>query len=282
MSGRKLIRERFSLCLTMNAAGTCRLKPTVIYRAKKPRAYKRQDMNKLNVHWMTSKKGYMSAKLSQDWMKDTFIPQVKKFCSHNNIRFNILLFLDKAPGHSPLLQTDPNIKVEFLPPNTTSLIQPLDQEVISVVKAKYSKHQLRTLKDATKDDEVLQQLVDNSEEDDETSEEQVRADNEHEKQVLLYWKNYNIKNAVDLVVECWDSITQRTINHGWRNLLEHLPEDRRGNVAGEPQSVQLEVDAAVAEAREIPGTGFDATTEDDIIDMIRPAPPTTAELIEEE
>ena len=72
----------------------------------------------------------MSTKLSQDWMKEAFIPTVEKYCKDNNIRFNILLLLDNVPGHSPLLRTaHPNVKVEFLPPNMTSLVQPLDQEV---------------------------------------------------------------------------------------------------------------------------------------------------------
>ena len=55
--GRKAMKERFTLLFAMNASGTCRLKPTVIHKAKRPRAYKRQNMNNLNVHWMHNKKG---------------------------------------------------------------------------------------------------------------------------------------------------------------------------------------------------------------------------------
>lgn len=140
--GRKANKERLILLLHMNASGTCRLKPTIVHRAKRPRAYKGYNMNKLKVHWMTSKKGYLSAKLSQDWLKEAFIPQVEEHCKKNNLRFNVLLLLDNAPRHSPPFRTQhPNVKVEFLPPNTTSLIQSLDQEVIAVVKAAYSSQQ---------------------------------------------------------------------------------------------------------------------------------------------
>ena len=38
--GRKAMKERFTLLFATNAAGTCHLKPTVIHRAKRPRAYK--------------------------------------------------------------------------------------------------------------------------------------------------------------------------------------------------------------------------------------------------
>ena len=209
--GRKPIRERFTLLFVFNASGTCKTKPTVIHKVKKPRAYKGFNMQRLNVSWLTSKKGYMSAKLSMDWFNDHFVPQVEKYCEESNVRFNILLILDNAPGHSPLIRTaNPNVRVEFLPPNTTSLIQPLDQEVISVVKATYSKCQFRQLRQATRDDTLLQQLVDS--EDEGVIE---RGNNEAEKRVTQYWKKYTIKQAVDLLVDCWNNkVTPATIHHG--------------------------------------------------------------------
>ncbi|KAK0056907.1 tigger transposable element-derived protein 1 [Biomphalaria pfeifferi] len=50
----------------------------------------------------------------------------------------VLLILDNAPGHPAHLdKCTPNIKVLYFPPNTTSLIQPTDQGVISTFKAYY-------------------------------------------------------------------------------------------------------------------------------------------------
>ena len=66
--GRKAIKEWLTVLFAMNASDTCCLKPTVVHCAKRPRAYKGQNMNKLNVDRSTSKKGYMSAKLSKDWL----------------------------------------------------------------------------------------------------------------------------------------------------------------------------------------------------------------------
>ena len=48
----------------------------------------------------------------------------------------ILLFLDNCPAH-PRINSLTNIRLEFLPANTTSLIQPLDQGVIKNLKCFY-------------------------------------------------------------------------------------------------------------------------------------------------
>jgi hypothetical protein len=49
-----------------------------------------------------------------------------------------LLIVDNAPRHLTFIgDLHPNIKVVFLPPNTTSWIQPMDQGVITVLNACY-------------------------------------------------------------------------------------------------------------------------------------------------
>ncbi len=48
--------------------------------------------------------------------------------------------MDNAPGHpSHLADLHPNVKVVFLPPNTTPLIQPMDRGAIAAFKANYPK-----------------------------------------------------------------------------------------------------------------------------------------------
>jgi hypothetical protein len=59
---------------------------------------------------------------------------VKGYCKEN-IPFKIILLLDYAPGHPRTLDDlNPNVRVIFLPPNTTSLLQPMDQCVIAAFK----------------------------------------------------------------------------------------------------------------------------------------------------
>ncbi|KAG7158848.1 Jerky protein-like 37 [Homarus americanus] len=102
-SADRLQKERITVLFTTNASGTCKLKLSVIHTARKPHAYKNVDMSKINVHWLTARMTWMFSALSLSWFDDCFIPDVKKFCEQQNVPFKILLLLDNAPGHSPLL-----------------------------------------------------------------------------------------------------------------------------------------------------------------------------------
>ena len=54
---------------------------------------------------------------------------------------HVILFIDNAPSHKP--QDLSNIKIKFLPPKTTSVLQPLDQGIIQAFKLLYRKRQYR-------------------------------------------------------------------------------------------------------------------------------------------
>ena len=57
---------------------------------------------------------------------------------------NVLLFMDNAPYHPSSLQDKfENIKIVFLPKNTTSKTQPLDAGIIANWKVHYKKRLLR-------------------------------------------------------------------------------------------------------------------------------------------
>lgn len=97
----------------------------------KPRCFKRMNVQKLPVEWTPNKTAWMDAKVFEKWLKDLNM-NMKRQCR------NILLFLDNAPCHPQDLQLS-NIKLQFFPANTTSVVQPLDQGVIRSFKAHYRK-----------------------------------------------------------------------------------------------------------------------------------------------
>lgn len=157
--GVKPFKTRISLLLGCNASGSCKLKPLVLHTAGNPRAYKNVAPEKRGVHWRSNKKAWMTVTVMNDWFDNMFVPEVRAFCRKQNLDFKCLLILDNAPGHSAFL-TDrhPNVKVIFLPPRTTSLIQPMDQELIAAVKAHYYCKTFRMLNGAT--DIATEELID--------------------------------------------------------------------------------------------------------------------------
>ncbi|KAG7166916.1 Tigger transposable element-derived protein 1-like 19 [Homarus americanus] len=269
--GRKLQKERITVLFTTNASGTCMLKLSVIHTARKPHAYRSMDMTKLNVHWLTARKAWMFFTLSLSWFDDCFVPDVKKFCEQQNMPFKILLLLDNAPGHSPLLlDRHPNVKVVFLPLNTMSIIQPMDQELICNVKAAFSAKKFKLLNDYTN--------TDSKSEDDK---DQQLA----EQEVLLkqFWRTFNVKKAVDFLVEAWDQLSVATVRHAWRHVLQGIPGVKQSkSVTGEVQTFAVAVDLAREAAQSVTAAGFSETTNDDILEVIRDPDVTTDEMVDDD
>ncbi|XP_033098254.1 tigger transposable element-derived protein 6-like [Anneissia japonica] len=58
-------------------------------------------------------------------------------------RRHILLFLDNASSHVDVNKS--NVKLAFLPANTTSVLQPLDQGIIKAFKSRYSAKLMRNV-----------------------------------------------------------------------------------------------------------------------------------------
>jgi hypothetical protein len=65
----------------------------------------------------------MTQLLFQDALLNCYASKMEKYNLENNTPFQILLIVNNTPRHPPF--TGHNIKVVFLPPNTTSLIQPM-------------------------------------------------------------------------------------------------------------------------------------------------------------
>ncbi|KAJ7329036.1 hypothetical protein JRQ81_015210 [Phrynocephalus forsythii] len=78
------------------------------------------------------------------WVNLVFGPVVKQYLLEKNLPFKALLATDNVPVHplgleEDLLEELTFIKVIFLPPNTTPLLQPMGQQVISNFKKLYTR-----------------------------------------------------------------------------------------------------------------------------------------------
>ena len=123
-------KDHLSLMLCANMTGTDKWKPVLIGKAANPACLKKKGLTiaNLGVDYYHNAKGWMTGAVFDLWLSEWNRELYKQ-------KRKITLLVDNAPGH--IADDYDNIKLVFLPPNTTSKLQPLDQGIISWVKREY-------------------------------------------------------------------------------------------------------------------------------------------------
>ncbi len=130
--GRKVAKDRLTLLICCNLDGSHRWKPVVLGKVKKPRrlaAVHHITPAQLPVTYRSNKKAWMTGPLFAEFMHS-----FNSYMTH--MRRKVVLFLDNAPSHM-MQKSWSNVRVEFLPANTTSKLQPIDQGIIKSLKGRY-------------------------------------------------------------------------------------------------------------------------------------------------
>ncbi|XP_068238338.1 tigger transposable element-derived protein 1-like [Palaemon carinicauda] len=134
------MKDRLTLALCVNASGDCKVKPLLVYHSKTPIAFNARKVikDKFPVMWRSTAIAWEQEPISHSG-KPLFSQTVKQFLEEKRLSLKCLLELENAPAHHPGLEEDilveyAFIKVLYLSPNTTPLLQPMDQQVISNFK----------------------------------------------------------------------------------------------------------------------------------------------------
>ena len=233
LPGHKPMKDRLTLALCANASGDFKLKPLLVYHSENPRAFKAHKVikEKLQVLWRANSKAWVTRQFFIEWMNLVFGPSVKKYLTDNGLPLKCVLLLDNAPGHPPSLADDlldefKFIKVVYLPANTTSILQPMDQQVISNFKKLFTKHLFKRCFEVTENTNLT---------------------------LREFWKeHYNIVICLKLIDIAWQGVTKRTLNSAWRKLWPDvvLERDFEGfepvveEIVSIGRSMGLEVDEA--------------------------------------
>ena len=138
LSGRKKNKERLSIALCANSDGSHKLNPLIIGKYAKPRCFKHVDISNLPMIYRSNKKAWMLTTTFQEWLQE-FDYQVGQ--KHRGER--VLLLLDNCSSHKTENLTLSYVDVYFLPPNTTSKLQPMDAGIIMAFKKHYRHYHIR-------------------------------------------------------------------------------------------------------------------------------------------
>nr|XP_025704471.1 tigger transposable element-derived protein 1-like isoform X1 [Callorhinus ursinus]XP_025705071.1 tigger transposable element-derived protein 1-like isoform X1 [Callorhinus ursinus] len=191
--GLKASKDHLTLLLGGNAAGDFKLKPLLVYPSENPRALKGCSKASLPVVWRSNRNDWLTPSIFQEWFTGCFCPAVESYCASHGLPHRALLLLDGAPCHPAHLGgLSAHVRVEFLPKNTSALIQPMNQGVIATFKACYLRR-------------TLSQLVQETAGEDRPS-------------VREFWRSYTVVTAVDNIAEAWAELQPATMNGAWRKL----------------------------------------------------------------
>lgn len=189
--GLKDSKERLTVLACANAPGTHKCKLMVIGKSAKPRAFK--GIKTFPVIYKANKRAWITQAITTDWFADHFVPDARAHCTSIGLPEDakIILIMDNCTAHPPgdVLMKD-NVRVLFLPPNCTSLLQPMDQGVLLSMKCRYKSDFLTKMLSFVNDGKTTSDFV----------------------------KHFNIRDALWSVAKAWDSVSENTLRHAWHNL----------------------------------------------------------------
>jgi hypothetical protein len=137
-SGTKKSKDRITVALTSNADGSEKFEPWVIGKSENPRCFSKINRRNLRITYRFNKSKWMTGLICEEylqWLNNKMRGEGRK----------VLLLMDNFSGHELAvqlvggLQGLSNVRIAWLPPNTTSEWQPMDQGIIASFKLQYRK-----------------------------------------------------------------------------------------------------------------------------------------------
>lgn len=187
--GHKVSKLRVTFMPCCNVTGSHKLPMVVIGKSRNPRAMKNV---RVPVTYLASKNAWMTRTLFKEWFFKQFVPAVRRYAAKRNISPSAILLLDNCSAHhfnDELVSDDGLIRVFFLPPNVTTMIQPMYQNVIQNVKLRYRDKLLLETMGMDQDDDAEERLA-----------------------------KVNMKNVCFWLHEAWDAVEAKVIRQSWRKI----------------------------------------------------------------
>lgn len=233
--GFKVSKDRVTLLMCSNASGDYMMKPMLVYKSINPRVMKHVCKSKLPIYWTANRKAWVTTETFKMWFFKCFVPSVEKYLKQKNQDFKVLLILDNAPSHPKDLYHS-NVKIIFLPPNTTALLQPLDQGIIATFKAIYIRKSLEWILNKIESEDIG---------------------------VVKAWKLFTILDCITLIDSSMKEIKPTTLCSCWKKIW---PDSIQS--VNPIQSSQIIIESIVELAKSLGGEGFDDITGEEFEELL--------------
>lgn len=199
-------KDRITFMPCANASGTHKLKLLVVGKTEHPNV-------SIPVTYKTQNKYWMTMELFHEWFHNEFVPAVTSFQEKHNLPQGALLVLDNAhPSDQDLVSSDGKIRTMRLPQNITPELQPMNHNVIPMMKSQYKKKYL--MQSMSQDDDVT------------------------------------LTDGVFMLAETWQSVPSNTIVASWKELWgSQTPNNLEGALKIEDDIGMEDVVAALTECK---------------------------------
>mmetsp|Transcript_29354 Transcript_29354/g.59097 ORF Transcript_29354/g.59097 Transcript_29354/m.59097 type:complete len:617 (-) Transcript_29354:2-1852(-) len=224
--GTKLMKakDRVTLYVCTNADGSDFVPLSIIGSSEKPRCFRNHEKK---LTYYNQKKAWSDMKTSKKWFAD-FVKHVKRRTNDP-----ILLIMDNCAAHNDDTFKDVSgqVRVIFLPPNCTSVYQPMDCGVIAMIKKRYRHRLLLKLLDVYNDMMTLF----------EQNKGRTRGTNGLDEGYAPH-----LRDCMDILAEITPEFTPEKIRNCWEKstLLDKPPADMDPT----PADVEMTSDAVAANA----------------------------------
>ncbi|XP_069180104.1 tigger transposable element-derived protein 7-like [Procambarus clarkii] len=177
------------------------------------RRFQVYNADETGFNWKYLQNNTLASRLDESvpghWFKNHFCKEVRDFqikkCGVRRNDVKALLLVNNAPAHvglDKLTSHDGRIKCMALPPNTTSLIQPMDMGVIYAMKRLYKRAMNKEIMVVFESDEDKRQGTDS-----------------RGQATLERYKKYSIKKGIYNWAKVWDEVQESTLRNCWKKLL---------------------------------------------------------------
>ena len=144
----------------------------------------------LSVIWQSNPKSWYTRNFFVESVFETFAPQVKVYLKEKQVPSKCLLVMDTIAHPLDIDDDLPDgfdfTQMKFLPPTTTSILQPMDQHVICYFKKLYTNALFRKCIEVTNGTQL---------------------------KLIEFWKDhFTIRNCFTLIDNAWTLAIYRTLN----------------------------------------------------------------------
>lgn len=194
-------RERMTVLCCSNATGSHKLPLVCVGRGKKSRTFTSHEVKTMPVNYYSQETAWMDQEIFRTWFHEQFVPNVRQHLRYLGLPETALLLIDRSSSHPSdqfLRSDDGFFFCQYFPTKVKTLVQPMEQGIISNMKRYYRR-------------ELLNELINKG-----------LSLNYHQKTLTL-------KDAIRGIAHGWDAVNEDAIRQAFSKIfpatLDNVPID---------------------------------------------------------